>query len=219
MKSTDATPTMKRWKAVWLNAQKFCKGVGGNLWSLTRAINDIFDDSEFRADNGLRDDLAAAEWIDSKLPHIPLSYMELRVILEHYPDRIDWEKTKISKLRESIRPAKRERQPKPTEPKRPTIEEVAKQRDYFEARSRFLESELTATNQGAGIAPRPRPADLEAAARAVSRNDGAAITHHARELTRILAASATKEALSDDVVGALAELHAVIMRYLDAVTA
>ena len=149
---------MKHWKAVWLNAQKFCKGVGGNLWSLTRAINDIFDDAEFRADNGLRDDLAAAEWIDSKLPHIPLSYMELRVILKHYPDRIDWEKTKISKLRESIRPAKRERQPKPMEPKRPTIEEVAKQRDYFKARSRFLEGELAATNQGAALPLGLRPA-------------------------------------------------------------
>lgn len=193
MKSTTpiADPQqMKPWKRTWLDAQKFCTGIGANLWNLTRAINEIFDDAEFRADNGLRDDLAAADWIDSHLLHIPLGYMELRIILQHYPNRVDWEKTKISKLRESIAQAVRvEKKPKPIK-KRPTIESLSRERDYYASRAKHLASELEASAQTTPPLPppipKPRQADLEAAARACVRNDVQRLEYHARELLAVI---------------------------------
>lgn len=221
-KATNATPTMKHWKRAWMDAQKFCKGIGANLWNLTKAVNEIFDDAEFRADNGLRDDLAAADWIDSRLLHVPFGYMELRLILEHYPNRSDWEKTKIAKLRDSIRQVPSEKKPKPPAQKKPTVEEVAKERDYYASRARFLERELEATSAAPGadsrVLPRPRVSDIEATARASTRNDMQRLEYHARELqSAIDRVTSDRTALSDNAIQALATLHQAIETVLESV--
>lgn len=140
---------MKAWKAAWLNANRCYKGFRANLWRLTTILNSVFDDAEFRADNGLRDDLSAAEWIDSRLPELPIAYLELRTILEYYPDRSSWEGTKLSKLRDSIKPASRSRPAKPRG-KKGDANRIARERDYYAARAKHLEQQVAeqAVKQG-----------------------------------------------------------------------
>lgn len=214
MDSTNAMPevpqAMKHWKAAWLRVQKLYKGVGASWWSLTKALNDIFDDAEFRADNGLRDDLAAAEWIDSKLPEIPLGYMELRTILKHYPKRADWENTKLSKLRDSIKPVAPESRVKPAK-KRPDIKHLKRERDYYASRARFLAKELEATKQSKPVPMPPRPSEVAATARASIRNDVGRLEYHARELQSAIAdVTATAAHLPDHAIHALATLYQAI---------
>lgn len=170
--------SLKPWKVAWLEAQATCRGLGAHLWSLTQSLNRVFDDAEFRADNNLRDDLAAADWIDSHLPEIPLGYMELRTIIKHYPDKSTWEELKLSRLRDSIRFARSE--PKVVRPKaaitrhtpqiaKPTPAETSAQRSLDNLRR------LGAETLG----------DQMQAERAVAA-DSKTAAYHARALTAIL---------------------------------
>jgi hypothetical protein len=143
MVSTNEKTTagMKHWKAAWLNANRLYKGLRANLWKLTQLLNEIFDDAEFRADNGLRDDLAAADWIDSKLPELPIGYMELRTILAYYPDKASWEGTKLSKLRDSIKPTARSKPAKPRAAKQ-DVAQFKREAEFYKAKAKTLERKV-----------------------------------------------------------------------------
>jgi hypothetical protein len=132
---------MKRWKAAWLNVNRLYKGLRANLWKLTQLLNEIFNDAEFRADNGLRDDLAAADWIDSKLSELPIGYMELRTILEHYPDKASWEGSKLSKLRDSIKPTARSKPAKPRAAKQ-DVAQFKREAEFYKAKAKTLERKV-----------------------------------------------------------------------------
>lgn len=108
--------TMTQWKAVWLKVNRQYKGLRADLWEITTLLNEIFDDAEFRAENNLRDDFAAAEWFDSRLPELPVDFMDLRKIMESYPAKNDWRDQKLSvmleAIRTGIRPVERAKPPK-----------------------------------------------------------------------------------------------------------
>lgn len=188
---------MKSWKSAWLRANRCYKGIRVNLWQLTTIINEMFDDAEFRADNGLRDDLEAADWIDEKLTELPIGFLELRTILHHYPDRTSWEGTKLSKLRDSIKPAKASTPAKPYAAK-PDARQLTRERDFFKARAVVLEKQLQSANKPKVVA---ESEEQQSEVREPSKN---LAIEHSRQLVMILSEGIDYE--DSELMAALEEL-------------
>lgn len=61
---------------------------------------EIFDDRDFRADNGNFDDFEAAILLDRYLEDTSVSFLEARAILEVFPNPADWAKMSLRDLYE-----------------------------------------------------------------------------------------------------------------------
>jgi len=143
--SSDKTETMKPWKQHLLEARQHYGRLNASLWRWTKAMAAVFDDAEFRADNQLRDDFAAAAWIDQEFPGLPFGFLELRAILTVFPEEKSWRNAKLSDLWDRARDTARLADDRP----RRTISRITKaehqavveERDFWKARAEYLEKE------------------------------------------------------------------------------
>lgn len=83
MTSQNQTPAS--WKQHLKEAKAYYQKLTACCWRLAKVLVAIFDDAEFRADVGARDDVDAADWIDAEFPGLPLRFLQLRAVLAAYP--------------------------------------------------------------------------------------------------------------------------------------
>jgi hypothetical protein len=110
-------------------------------WRITKALVAIFDDAEFRADVGARDDHATADWMDAEFPGLPLRFLQLRAVLAVHPEEAEWKDKKLIELFEAIRDQGNEEKPTRTV-RRVTakdLDEVTGDRDHWKTRASYLE--------------------------------------------------------------------------------
>ncbi len=136
--------TEKRWKKALLEARQQADRGLTCLFRQTKLLIEIFDDAEFRADAGLRDDLQAAEWLDAEFPNAPLKFLEMRAILQAFPEEKDWREQSLQEMFASIKPSKPEGQVQHARMsiKKADYEKACEERDHYKARAKYLDEQV-----------------------------------------------------------------------------
>ncbi|HUW59385.1 MAG TPA: hypothetical protein VMZ06_00140 [Candidatus Bathyarchaeia archaeon] len=62
----------------------------------------VFDDRDFRADLGNVDDFRAGQALDPYFEDLCLEFLQLRALLEHYPEREQWAAGRLATMRREM---------------------------------------------------------------------------------------------------------------------
>jgi len=130
------------WKKLLLDAKRHYANLATNLYKLTKALVALYDDAEFRAEIGARNNLE--EWIDQEFPGLPFRFVELRAILEHYPKEKDWAANKLSVLADAIPEVETEKKER-KKPERITKKEfdaLVREKEHYQYRAEFLDGRV-----------------------------------------------------------------------------
>jgi len=93
----------RTWKAKLLAARKLYAGWHKMLHKLVAAIADFWNDAEFRAETGLRDDGQAADWLDAEFPELPLHWLDMLAVYRAYPQPQQWVDARPQDLLDGLR--------------------------------------------------------------------------------------------------------------------
>jgi hypothetical protein len=106
------------------------RGQGGvGAFKRTKLLVEVFDDRDFRLDNGNIDDFKCAAILDTYVEDLALQFFDLRAMLEVFPKRSDWEQGKLRTMHQTVQ----DRRPRPERAVKPrkcaTVAEVAALKD------------------------------------------------------------------------------------------
>lgn len=141
----------KTWKELLTEA----RGLSGELCDVvyrrTKLLAEIFSDQDWRNDVGLRDDFAAADWLDGEFRDLGLTFMQCRALLEEWPEAKRWKQGDLlgmwEELREKRRVADEERpKTKRTIVTKQMYADLEDEKEELEVRNRYLERELQSTH-------------------------------------------------------------------------
>jgi len=133
------------WKTRLLAAKKLDGRIGVCIYRRTKLLAAIFEDSEFRAEVGARDDLEAADWLDAEFKGVALKFLQLRAMLAEFPRESQWADGDLQKMYAAVKPvAATEKTTRTrTSIKVADHEKVCQERDHFQARVTYLEERIT----------------------------------------------------------------------------
>jgi hypothetical protein len=84
---------MSPWKKKLIQAEGLTGNLGRTVYQRTKLLVEVFDDAEFRAEAGCRDDIKAADFLTDKYcGGVALHFLDLRDMLMHFPEESMWEK-------------------------------------------------------------------------------------------------------------------------------
>jgi hypothetical protein len=105
----------------------------------TTLLCQVFDNDEFRADIHAVDDHAVAEFLDGYVSDLALSFLELRAVLQAFPNEADWQKHGLVELYRQASEARTDRGAAPRTCRRATIRELDKAREEASANKKWAE--------------------------------------------------------------------------------
>jgi len=133
------------WKDLLLKAKQLDRRVMANLYERTSLLVRIFDDAEFRADVGARDDHQAADWLDAEMnADVGLNFLQLRAIFLEFPKQHAWQDTTLRELYAQLRPAEPADKPpkKRTAVKLADFKRACEDRDNYRAQVESLNEQV-----------------------------------------------------------------------------
>lgn len=156
MNSDTMTPK-RSWKQLLAEAKRLQGRLGTVVYRRTKLLNQVFSDAEFRASIGARDDDAVGQWLDVEFTGVALTFLQLRYLLERYPNECDWEKGDFLRMFERCREEDAAKQParEPIIRKRVTraeFEEVKQEAKEQEYRAKQAERHIQAAVERAEVA-------------------------------------------------------------------
>jgi len=143
MNSREQTD-VREWKTLLLEAKKLTKQIGVFVYRRTKLLVQIFEDAEFRAEVGARDDLEAAGWLDAEFKGTALAFLQLRAILAKYPEEKAWKDGDLQKMFDNVKPETVEGET----PRTRTVVKLAEykracdDREHYKTRSEYLEERI-----------------------------------------------------------------------------
>ena len=143
MSSKEQKPGRK-WKQLLREAKQLSSKIGVNVYRRTKILIEIFEDAEWRAEVGVRDDLQAAEWLDAEFKGIALKFLQLRAILGEFPQKEQWAEGDLQTMFASVKPAKPAEQTGRTRKaiKLADFDEVCADRDHYKERTAYLDRRI-----------------------------------------------------------------------------
>ena len=96
MKLTE--PTSKPYKKLLLEARRLRTATGTNAYRLAVILCRVFEDTDFRADNGNADDLKLCRILDDYCQPLTLEFIELKAVLAKFPNEADWKDGKLRRM-------------------------------------------------------------------------------------------------------------------------
>lgn len=78
------------YKALLIEARKIREKSGAAAFKRATILCQVFDDRDFRTDNGNLDDFAAAAILDDYCQDLAFGFLELRAMLQFYPRTDQW---------------------------------------------------------------------------------------------------------------------------------
>jgi hypothetical protein len=116
----------------------------------------VFNDQDFRFDLNLADDFAAAEWLNSLVGDLCVTFFDLRDLLKFFPEEQQWAKGNLHSMMKAIE-AERDRQRKDTFRKKPTRtaptrDELNDQKQRADNAEQQAKLQVDAANQRAAAA-------------------------------------------------------------------
>jgi hypothetical protein len=105
------------------------------------AAEQIFEDRDFRADLGNFDDFQAGDFLNPYFEDLCLEFLQLRSMLEFYPERERWAEGKLATMRREMLESRGQPEEEAVKRERPRWKEVAAD---LEKRIKELEAENAA---------------------------------------------------------------------------
>ena len=150
-----------------------------NLYATTVLLVKIFNDRDFRHEVKLESDYDASDWLDKYITDTDLTLLELRKVLEQFPDESQWKETTIWKLYAATKKTTEERAETPAV-NRTAWKERAKNAEEKLADSEFKCKRLESSDSD----NRKRSIDYEQKIRDLE-NENAVLTGRIEELERL----------------------------------
>ena len=114
------------------------------IYERTQLLNEVFDDTDFRADLGNADDFKAASALDRYVDDTPYGFLQLRSMLKAFPERKQWEKMTLRDIYQQTLEANRPKR----EVSRPAVKRATKEDlETLETRAKTAEARLKHTEQ------------------------------------------------------------------------
>jgi len=121
-----------------LEARHLRRQGGVILFDRVRLLCEVFDDRDFRADQGNLDDLRAAQVLDAEVDDTGFDFLQLREIYQANTDPDTWGTTNLADLYEAVLEARR----KAGRPQAPIRRrQVIRRQEYDELQSQLSETE------------------------------------------------------------------------------
>jgi hypothetical protein len=152
MRSTAPTqPRCKRqYKKLLQQVRKLQQSSGHNAYRRATLLNSVYEDPDFRADNEILDNNKLLAILDEYVSDLCLTFSELRMMLNHYPEEYQWKDGKLrdmyngmlAKTKSDVPP--RRRRAKPADPYKEARKVKASMQavqDQLLARIKTLEAE------------------------------------------------------------------------------
>jgi len=139
--ATDKNNSPTPYKKLLIQAKTLQATAKANVYDRVTLLVQVYDDDTFRLEHGA-DDFALANVLNQYLDDTGWDFLELRSILEHFPEREQWQENRLTKMHQEVMDKRRRKaQAKPTngKPKRVTKADVARleqDRRHWEARYR-----------------------------------------------------------------------------------
>jgi hypothetical protein len=102
MPEESAGASLPPWKQKLLQARQMRDNARAAAYDRVRLLSEVYEDSEFRLEFGNRSTEKIAAILDDYVDDLDYDFLELHAVLRHFPDRADWEKTKISRLYQQV---------------------------------------------------------------------------------------------------------------------
>lgn len=139
--------SQRQWKQKMLEARKLRGKTAGIVWQRVKLLVEVFDDQDYRSDNGDLDDMAAAEKLSGELGDVAADFFMLRRVLDRMPLKSDWEGKDLRKMIAEVRELdKKDDNKEPRSPRRTAtvkqLDGVQQERDVAEKRLTIAESTL-----------------------------------------------------------------------------
>ncbi len=135
MSSKIPKPTVG-WKKLLTEARELQGQLCVMIYRRTKILAQIFNDAQFRADNSLRDDFEVADWLDAEFKGTALGFLQLRAMLEMFPDEADWKAGDLATMHEKVLTAHEEAS-RPEEKRTRKSVKVAEHTETCEDRDRW----------------------------------------------------------------------------------
>ncbi len=97
---TNAT-SPKPYKRLLIQAKNLQATAKANVHKRVTLLVQVFDNQQFRIDHGA-DDFVLAGILDQYVSDIGWGFMELRSILEHFPNEKDWKESRLTKMHDEV---------------------------------------------------------------------------------------------------------------------
>jgi len=167
---TELTDSLPPYKRLLIQAKNLQQTAKANVYKRVKLLARVFDDEQFRLDHG-GDDFVLAGILDEYVADIGWGFMELRSILEHFPDEPAWRTGRLSRMHDEVVRARRARamqesQPVRRKPRRVTNADFeAVKNENRELRAKFQAAiarglARNETAQGNGHAPGGMEAEI-----------------------------------------------------------
>jgi len=115
---------MKKWKENLARVKNLRREAAALVYDRVKLLVAVYEDPEFLADEGL-DALSAARRLDDELADVCAGFLEMKAVLEFYPERKQWEGRRLDLIVAEVLSAERERHAALSEP-RPPVKRVTK---------------------------------------------------------------------------------------------
>jgi hypothetical protein len=86
------------YKQILLEVKKLQGQAGVAAFDRITLLVQVFEDKDFRADQGDFDDIRAGEFLSDFCEDLSLNFWQLRAILEHFPNRDSWGGGKLATM-------------------------------------------------------------------------------------------------------------------------
>lgn len=96
------------YKKLLIEAKRLVGQAGLAAYDRATLLNKVFEDPAFRADTGAVDDYALGEVLDAYVSDLAVDFMELKNLLDHFPNREAWGTGNLKRMRVEMIAARRE---------------------------------------------------------------------------------------------------------------
>lgn len=137
------------YKKLLLDAKRLLGKAGSGAHQRAKLLVAVFNDRDFRADHGNLDDFQAADQLDQYVADLCLGFLELKAMLEHFPNEDRWKKGDLKRMHAEMLAANRPAPQRDDAPRvRRTVklaefDQVAAEKRRYETQATSYASELT----------------------------------------------------------------------------
>lgn len=142
---------MAGYKALLLKCQELRGQAGAAAYDRAKMLVQVFDSQAWRADASpkagqLLDDLDAGRLLDAYVEDLALGFLDLRAMLEHFPEREQWAQGLLKRMHAEMLAARETTEEQPARKRsvvtKQELEAVENERDHLKARADYLTRDI-----------------------------------------------------------------------------
>lgn len=132
----------KAYKQTLIDCLRLRGDSGSNAFQRACMLVNVFNDRDFRADHSQYDDGKLADELDQYVDDLALSFLQLKALLERFPEESDWAQGRLNKMYAELLEELREQRSKARDNEdKPIVERLTK-KDFSNLREQLHRAEV-----------------------------------------------------------------------------